>query len=63
MILEFKKLIVSESTHIEPGLPSKFVLGAIINVPRLMGRGETDSCRSTCFRPITGDGLYLSGLK
>lgn len=28
-----------------------------------MGRGDTDSCLSICFRPITGDGLNLSGLK
>ncbi|KAE9524646.1 hypothetical protein AGLY_014696 [Aphis glycines] len=51
---------ISRSTHIEPGLPSKFVLGEIIKVPRLMGRGDTDSCLSICFRPIIGDGLNLS---
>lgn len=57
------KSIVSRCTHIEPGLPSRFVLGAIIKVPLLIGRGDIDSCLSTWFWPITRDGLYLSGLK
>lgn len=63
IILDFLKLTVSGRTHIEPGLPSKFVLGAIINVPRLIRLGDTDSCLTIFFRFITGDGLLLSGLK